>query len=1185
MTTEPNNNKANGKKGSDTKSGRVWPGRCSVVSQTWPGRHQATASQHQRQRQPLKTSKPLTVGCWNVRTLLDTTSSACPERRSALIAKELQRYNLDIVALSETRLSGEGNLIEHSAGYTFYWKGRDMGLKREAGVAFAVKTSMVKCLEEIPSGVSDRLMTMRLPLAKGRYVTLVSVYAPTMAASDNEKLSFYQSLKGILRNIPMADKIIVLGDFNARVGRDHETWSGLGRHGVGGHNSNGLLLLQLCEELGLCITNTMFQQKNKYKTTWMHPGSKQWHLLDYILVRRRDIREVCKVRVLRGAECWTDHRLVRAKLRLAVRGKVRSAGVTVPKKLNVSRLKDENTKREFQNAMDGIELGVDWPSFKESLYGVASQVLGHVKKKHQDWFDQNDIEIEELLLEKRNLVSSLLRGNLPLEERVRLDTMLKDLKAKVQRKLRDMRDKWWRDKADEMQKASNSNNIKLFYSLLREVYGPSSSQITPLRSKDGEGLVRDPVDILKRWQEHFDELLNRPSTVDKEFLDSIPNSAIKDCLAEPPSFEEVKLSVKKLNAGKSPGMDGIHAELIKHGGENILRKLHNLILDVWTRETVPADWRDAVMVVLYKGKGSRDDCGNYRGIALLSAVGKVLCRILLDRLLNHVADDTLPESQSGFRTGRGTTDMIFSARQLQEKCIEQGRDLYQVFIDLTKAFDTVNRDALWEILRKLGCPEKFLAVLQSFHVGMRARVSVSGRISEPILVENGVKQGDILAPTLFALYFAMVFRVAFKNCKAGIYIRYRTSGKIFNIRRLSSKTKVFVSLIRDLLYADDCDLVTHTECDMQHLMDRFSKSCSALGLTISLKKTVVMFQPAPGKLYSEPNIYVCGKRLSVVDKFVYLGSTLNRVCTLDDEITHRLKRASVAFGSLEHRLWAQRGITMETKLKVYNACVLTALLYGCETWVVYRPHLRQLERFQQQCLRRIIGVHWEMRISDVEVLEKCHCESIEATILKHRLRWAGHVVRMGEERIPKQLLYGELAEGKRPPHKPKMRYRDCLKSSLKAAHISVDNWEAQAMERNSWRNTIHQGRRSFEEARIKYEKLKRSARKGFEFEFPTIKGDRLQLTCEICGRVCLSKAGKLSHLRKHRTMTKDYGNVGNDHIKICTICGKECKSEGGLKRHARIHKNYTVDSLACQLCSKNCKTLAGLKSHIRFRHK
>ena len=240
----------------------------------------------------------------------------------------------------------------------------------------------------------------------------------------------------------------------------------------------------------------------------------------------------------------------------------------------------------------------------------------------------------------------------------------------------------------------------------------------------------------------------------------------------------------------------------------------------------------------------------------------------------------------------GTTDMTFMARQIQEKCSEHRQDLYQVFVDLTKAFDSVNRETLWKILGKLGCPDHFVKLIRSFHDEME----------DPFKVEAGKKQGDLLAPTLFSVFFSIVLNDAFGDCNQGVYIRYRSSGKLFNIRRFAAKTKVLLALVRDLLYTDDCDLVAHTESDMQCFMDRLSEACKAFDLTISLDKTVVMFQPAPGTVYVEPSINTDGKKLKVVDKFTYLGSTINRFCSLDDEIALRLKKATGALSALKHRV-------------------------------------------------------------------------------------------------------------------------------------------------------------------------------------------------------------------------------------------------------------------------------------------
>ena len=204
--------------------------------------------------------------------MLDRADSCRPERRSALIAHELLRLNIDIAALSEVRFSGEGSLQEHGAGYTLYWSGKPETERRLSGVGFMVRNSIASKLENQPTGHSDRIISMRLPLWNQQYATLFSLYSPTLKAEPAEKDRFYSDLRSLIQSTPADDKVVILGDFNARVGQDSEAWKGvLGKHGVGNCNENGRLLLEFCAEKQFTITNTIFQQKNSLKTTWMHP--------------------------------------------------------------------------------------------------------------------------------------------------------------------------------------------------------------------------------------------------------------------------------------------------------------------------------------------------------------------------------------------------------------------------------------------------------------------------------------------------------------------------------------------------------------------------------------------------------------------------------------------------------------------------------------------------------------------------------------------------------------------------------------------------------------------------------------------------------------------------------------------------------------------------------------------------
>ena len=392
-------------------------------------------------------------------------------------------------------------------------------------------------------------------------------------------------------------------------------------------------------------------------------------------------------------------------------------------------------------------------------------------------------------------------------------------------------------------------------------------------------------------------------------------------------------------------------------------------------------------------------------------------------------------------------------------------------------------------------------MVRLFHEGMQARVQDNGEVSEPFPVSNGVKQGCVLAPTLFSLMFSAMLNDAFCAERVGVDISYRTDGQLFNPRRLKAKTKIKPDTILDLLFADDCALNAGSEADLQRSVSNFSIACSNYGLTISTKKTEVLHQPAPGKPYVEPNILINGQKINAVNRFTYLGSTLSQDATIDHEVNLRISKASSTFGRLYDSVWNRRGIRNQTKIKVYT------LLYACETWTVYSRHARLLNHFHTTSLRKILGIKWQDKVPDTEVLARAGLPSIHTSLMQSQLRWAGHVVRMPEHRLPKRLFYGELKRGKRAQGGQKKRFKDTLKSSLKAFNVDVDSWETLAKDRTSWRSAIKKGAATCEVNRRNAAESKRQARK-----------DRAQNTIDPDQTIpcpnCL-----ISHQRTHSSAT------------------------------------------------------------------
>ena len=432
--------------------------------------------------------------------------------------------------------------------------------------------------------------------------------------------------------------------------------------------------------------------------------------------------------------------------------------------------------------------------------------------------------------------------------------------------------------------------------------------------------------------------------------------------------------------------------------------------------------------------------------------------------------------------------------------------LYAAFIDLTKAFDLVSRDGLFKILPKVGCPPKLLSLIQSFHTNMKGTVQYDGNISEPFDIQSGVKQGCVLAPTLFGIFFAVLLKHAFGTAKEGIYLHTRSDGRLFNLARLRAKTKVREVLIRDMLFADDAAVATHTQAELQRLMDCFSAACKDFGLTISLKKTNVMVQGSEVR----PGITIDDYQLENVDQFTYLGSTLCSNLSLDSEIDKRIGKAATTLARLTSRVWENPKLTTPTKIAVYNACIISTLLYGSESWTTYARQERRLNSFHMRCLRRILGISWEDRIPNTEVLAKAGLPSMFTLLRQRRLRWLGHVRRMENGRIPKDLLYGQLASGKRRTGRPQLRYSDVCKRDMKALDINIRDWEDLAEDRPKWRATLTKQLKASEKRLTAAAEEKRARRKEC---LPSSSNDT-GFKCDTCGRICRSRIGLFSHARR-----------------------------------------------------------------------
>ncbi|PFX21557.1 hypothetical protein AWC38_SpisGene13952 [Stylophora pistillata] len=238
-----------------------------------------------------------------------------------------------------------------------------------------------------------------------------------------------------------------------------------------------------------------------------------------------------------------------------------------------------------------------------------------------------------------------------------------------------------------------------------------------------------------------------------------------------------------------------------------------------------------------------------------------------------------------------------------------------------------------------------------------------------------------------------------------------TVGKVFTRIRWqtfqscppASKTKAREALIKDVLFADDAAVSSHTQQELQSLMYRSSQAYEDFGLTISLKKTIVLGQGTE----TPPTITINDYEPDVVHYFTYLGSTVTDNLSLDVELDKRVGKAAATLARLTTSVWSNPMLTETTKMAVYNACVISTLLYGSETWMTYARPERRLNTFHMRSLRRILGISWQDKVPNTEVLSRASLPTMFTLLRQRRLRWLGHVHRMPNGRIPKDLLFDQ----------------------------------------------------------------------------------------------------------------------------------------------------------------------------------
>jgi hypothetical protein len=581
-----------------------------------------------------------------------------------------------------------------------------------------------------------------------------------------------------------------------------------------------------------------------------------------------------------------------------------------------------------------------------------------------------------------------------------MESEYKMLKRDVQREIRKDKERWLEERCKEIDSHHLKNNTKMVYKLIKDITHERSCSQMSIKDKDGR-ILTEKEQVLSRIKEYTEDLYKK--------ADGQPDSAADSELTEDEEepdilMEEVRNGIDKLKRGKSPGSDNIPAELWKASGEAGVHMMHKICSKVWKTKAWPQQWAQAIFVPIPKS-GDLQNCKNYRNVSLLSHASKVLLNIILGRMKQY-SERELPEEQAGFRTGRGTRDMLVLLQQIIEKSIAMAdKTLYLTFIDYTKAFDTVDHHELFHVLLRMGIPKHLVVLIQQLYRQQKAAVRWNGEMTEWFDIGQGTRQGCNISPSEFNLYAEDIMRRAAEKNDSGIVIGGR---KIDNIR-----------------YADDTTLLATTEEECREYLKDLVEESLKSNMRINPTKTKIMVvNKEPITLQND--ILLDGSVIKQVESFKFLGSIKSRTGECTTDIKARIANAKDKAAKLE-KIWKDNNIRNGLKVTVMKSLVWSVFLYGAESWTIRKADRNRIEAFEMWCWRRLLGVSWRERRTNVSVLQELGMgRELMTRVAKLKMQYFGHVARGSAGEMALTVMEGK-ADGRRHRGAPRMQWLDNIK--------------------------------------------------------------------------------------------------------------------------------------------------------------
>ena len=848
---------------------------------------------------------------------------------------------------------------------------------------------------------------------EGAQMSVIQVYAPTMDAKEEEIEDFYIMLQNTIDTEQCYYKV-VMGDWNAKVGKMKTGNAIVGQHGLGRMNKNGELLVEFAYKNNLKVAGTFYEKRNEKKWTWISPNREVKNEIDHFLTS--DLTIVKDISVISKFEFPSDHRICRASIKVPKRAKFKKYMKTsktgkyiipVHKLEEAEKFIKENLNVKLRSEIDGSK-NMD----VQELYDVITDTCKMTVQKYGSYKKEPNTDDKltketKILIEKREKLRELkiMNRNQKIElaeiRKLARREMRKDCKKYEEVLTKEIIEETWSTR--KLRKELNKGT-----KLITELIDDKGKIITG-RDK----IIKETTRFYEKLYEDKKENQNKESKHMCEIMKYIKQHE-KSTEPVPKIIKsEIKNIIKSLKIEKASGPDFMENEFIKLFLDELLSPLEILFNKTLEKEKMPKQWYEAEIIILHK-KGDKRKIENYRPLSLSADTRKIFMKILKNRIYDQL-DWQQPEEQAGFRRGYSTIDHIHALNQLVERANEYNIETHIVFIDFRKAFDSVKHDHLLKALIDQGTNPKIVSIIKNVYENATAHIKLD-KIGETFKIEKGVAQGDPLSSNLFNATLEWAFRKLNWE-KYGINI----DGKRLN----------------NLRFADDIVLVGQSREEIQKMVEELTTVSNQVGLQLNIAKTKYMSN------IPNENIKLGEMEIEIVEEYTYLGRIISFQNGLNKELQTRKKKAWRGYWALKQVF--KGNMKIASKTKILNSCVIPILTYGSQTWSATKAQARSLQVTQRSMERSLLGIKRKDRIKNIKIRKMTGARDVLETIGLLKIRYAGHLARMTRDTWAKRITEWTPYGNKRRVGRPSTRWRQDIEKKLGIS------WRRVAKNRSLWK--------------------------------------------------------------------------------------------------------------------------------------